>query len=200
MIGYLEGKLMYKSPEYSMVEVNGIGYQVLTPLTTFYELPRLNEPVRLHIATIFSVDNLQLYGFLNKGEKDVFLLLITVSRIGPKLALNILSRIRAEDLVQALIKGDRQRLRVPGIGNKIIERMFLELKDKITTIFPLPVSHLEKESPGRQVESEVISALINLGYQKIIAEKALHEAKSGLEEREYTTEKLLKESLKRLSK
>ena len=200
MIGYLEGKLIYRSPEYSIVEVNGIGYQVLTPLLTFYELPRLNEPVRLHIATIFSVDNLQLYGFLTKGEKDVFLLLITVSRIGPKLALNILSRIKAEDLVQALMKGDHERLRVPGIGKKIIERMVLELKDKITGISLAPALSTEKESPGRQVENEVISALINLGYQKIIAEKVLHEAKAGMEEKEYTIEKLLKESLKRLSK
>jgi len=200
MIGYLEGKLIYKSPEYSMVEVNGIGYQVLTSLTTFYELPRLNEPVRLHIATIFSVDNLHLYGFLNKGEKDVFLLLITVSRIGPKLALNILSRIRAEDLVEALIRGDRERLRVPGIGNKIIERMVLELRDKIATIHPSPALAPEKGHPEKQVENEVISALINLGYQKIIAEKALSEAKSGLEENDYTIETLLKESLKRLSK
>lgn len=200
MIGYLEGKLVYKSPEYSMVDVNGVGYQVLTPLSTFYELPRLNETVKLYIATIFSVDNLQLYGFLTKGEKDVFLLLITVSRIGPKLALNILSRIKAEDLVQAVIKGDRQRMRVPGIGNKIIERMFLELKDKIAGISLAPALSQEKESPVRQFESEVISALINLGYQKIIAEKALHEAKAGLEEKDYTIEKLLKESLKRLSK
>jgi Holliday junction DNA helicase RuvA len=200
MIGYLEGKLMYKSPEYSMVEVNGIGYQVLTSLTTFYELPRLNEPVKLHIATIFSVDNLQLYGFLNKGEKDVFLLLITVSRIGPKLALNILSRIRAEDLIEALIRDDRERLRVPGIGKKIIERMVLELRDKIATIHPSAAVSPEKGHPERQVENEVISALINLGYQKIIAEKALSEAKSGLEEKDYTIEKLLKESLKRLSK
>jgi Holliday junction DNA helicase RuvA len=200
VIGYLEGKLMYKSPEYSMIAVNGIGYQVLTPLSTFYELPRLNEPVKLHIATIFSVDNLQLYGFLTKGEKDVFLLLITVSRIGPKLALNILSRIRAEDLVQALIKGDRERLRVPGIGKKIIERMVLELKDKIAGISLTPPLVPEKASPVKQIESEVISALINLGYQKIIAEKALNEAKAELKEEDCTIEKLLKESLKRLSK
>jgi Holliday junction DNA helicase RuvA len=200
VIGHLEGKLIYKSPEYLIVDVHGIGYQVLTPLSTFYELPRLDEPVRLHIATILSVDNLQLYGFLTKGEKDVFQLLITVSRIGPKLALNILSKIRAEDLVQALVRGDRERLRVPGIGKKIIERMILELKDKVAAIHPSMALPLEKDHPEREVENEVISALVNLGYKKIIAEKTLHEAKSGLEERDYTTEKLLKESLKRLSK
>lgn len=200
MIGYLEGKLTYKSPEYSMVEVNGIGYQVMTPLSTFYELPRLNEQVRLYISTIFSADNLQLYGFLTKNEKDVFLLLITVSRIGPKLALNILSRIKAEDLVDALVKGDRERLRVPGIGKKIIERMILELKDKIIGL-PLYQDIFQgKISPSRQIENEVLSALINLGYQKGVAEKALREAKTGLEEKEYTIEKLLKETLRRLSK
>lgn len=199
MIGYLEGKLIYKSPEYLIVDVHGIGYQILVPLSTFYELPRLNEPVKLHVTTIFSVDNLQLYGFLTKGEKDLFQLLITVSRIGPKLALNILSKIRVEDLVRALMRDDRERLRVPGIGKKIIERMVLELKDKIVTIYPSLGLSLEKGKQERKVENEVISALINLGYQKIIAEKALGEAKSGLEEKDYTIEKLLKESLKRLS-
>jgi Holliday junction DNA helicase RuvA len=199
VIGYLEGKLIYKSPEYLIVDVHGIGYQILVPLSTFYELPRLNEPVKLHVTTIFSVDNLQLYGFLTKGEKDLFQLLITVSRIGPKLALNILSKIRVEDLVRALMRDDRERLRVPGIGKKIIERMVLELKDKIVTIYPSLGLSLEKGKQERKVENEVISALINLGYQKIIAEKALGEAKSGLEEKDYTIEKLLKESLKRLS-
>ena len=200
MIGYLSGKLIYKSPEYSMVEVQGVGYHVMVPLFTFYELPRLNEPVNLYIATIFSADNLQLYGFLTKEEKDVFLLLITVSRIGPKVALNILSRIRVEDLVQSLLKGDHDRLRVPGIGKKIVERMVLELKDKIAAVHPSTGISFEKEQPERKMESEVISALINLGYPKVTAEKALNEARSKLEESDVTIEKLLKESLRRLSR
>lgn len=179
MIAQLSGKIIYKSPEYSIIDVNGVGYRVFTPFSTFYELPDIENQVTLHTYTNVREDALQLFGFLTTDEKEIFQLLIGVSGIGPKLAVNILSGITPEELKGALLNGNLVRLTaIPGIGKKTAERMVLELKDKVLK--------LHKEKPGVQAKpaltgdevlEDAISALVNLGYKRPQAEGALEKVK-----------------------
>ena len=175
MIAQLRGKLIHKSPEYSIIDVGGVGYRVFTPFSTFYELPDIENQVTLHTYTNVREDALQLFGFLTTEEKEMFQLLLGVSGIGPKLAVNILSGITPEELRSALLNGNLLRLTaIPGIGKKTAERMVLELKDKALK--------LHKEKPGVQtipvatgdeVLEDAVSALLNLGYKRPQAEGAL---------------------------
>ena len=179
MIAQLSGKLIHKSPEYSIIDVSGVGYQVYTPFSTFYELPDIENQVTLHTYTNVREDALQLFGFLTTDEKEIFQLLIGVSGIGPKLAVNILSGITPEELKGALLNGNLVRLTaIPGIGKKTAERMVLELRDKVLK--------LHKEKPGVQAKpvltsdevlEDAISALVNLGYKRPQAEGALEKVK-----------------------
>lgn len=175
MIAQLSGRLVHKSPEYSIVDVGGVGYQVFTPFSTFYELPEIDNHVILNIYTHLREDTLQLFGFLTRDEKEIFQLLISVSGIGPKLAVNILSGITAEELKGALSNGNLVRLTaIPGIGKKTAERMVLELKDKA-----LKLHKAESALPSRpaatqdEVLEDAVSALVNLGYKRPQAEGAL---------------------------
>jgi len=175
MIAQLSGKLIHKSPEYSIIDVGGVGYRVFTPFSTFYELPDLENQVTLHTYTNVREDALQLFGFLTIDEKEMFQLLLGVSGIGPKLAANILSGISPEELRSALLSGNLLRLTaIPGIGKKTAERMVLELHDKALK--------LHKEKPGVQTKpvligadilEDAVSALLNLGYKRPQAEGAL---------------------------
>jgi len=179
MIAQLSGKLIHKSPEYSIIDVSGVGYQVYTPFSTFYELPDIENQVTLHTYTNVREDALQLFGFLTTDEKEIFQLLIGVSGIGPKLAVNILSGITPEELKGSLLNGNLVRLTaIPGIGKKTAERMVLELRDKVLK--------LHKEKPGVQAKpvltsdevlEDAISALVNLGYKRPQAEGALEKVK-----------------------
>lgn len=179
MIAQLSGKLIHKSPEYSIIDVNGVGYRVFTPFSTFYELPDIENQVTLHTYTNVREDALQLFGFLTTDEKEIFQLLISVSGIGPKLAVNILSGITPDELKGALLNGNLVRLTaIPGIGKKTAERMVLELRDKALK--------LHKEKPGVQAKpvltsdeflEDAISALVNLGYKRPQAEGALDKLK-----------------------
>ncbi len=200
MIAFLEGRLLSKSPEYIIVSTQGIGYQVAVPLTSFYELPAVEEGVRLHIYTHVREDAIQLFGFLTAEEKAVFLLLLGVSGIGPKVALNILSGISSQELSQALLAEDSARIqRVPGVGKKTAERIVLELKDKIKKIssgpLPLSVRKTGEESPWE----DALSALMNLGYPKAVAENALGQIKNQTEGL-ISLEDLLRKALKALSR
>ena len=196
MIAQISGKLAQKQPGEVVIDVGGVGYQVFIPLNVFYRLPDIGAPMSLQIHTHVREDALQLFGFHDVGEKQVFLLLTGVSGIGPKLALNILSGIPAEDLARALRNGDQVRLvAIPGVGKKLAERMIVELKDKFATLAPLT-----PESPKTEAASELmqdaVSALVNLGYKKPDAEKWVREAlKSG----EHSLESVLKETLRRMS-
>ena len=196
MIAQISGKLAQKQPGEVVIDVGGVGYQVFIPLNVFYRLPDIGAPMSLQIHTHVREDALQLFGFHDVGEKQVFLLLTGVSGIGPKLALNILSGIPAEDLARALRNGDQVRLvAIPGVGKKLGERMIVELKDKFATLAPLT-----PESPKTEAASELmqdaVSALVNLGYKKPDAEKWVREAlKSG----EHSLESVLKETLRRMS-
>jgi Holliday junction DNA helicase RuvA len=193
MIGFLEGQLIDKSPGQVLVQVGGVGYQVFIPLSTFYALPEPPAKVSLQIHTRLQEDALQLFGFLTQEEKDLFLQLLSIPRIGARTALNILSGINPEDFAQALLMGDDHRLAgIPGIGKKSAARIVLELKDKLPPARrPRPVSPLEK------LAQDALSALLNLGYTKTMAEKALDAVKAQGAD---TLEDLLRQSLKALAK
>jgi Holliday junction DNA helicase RuvA len=171
MIAHLRGRLLAKHPNQAIVETGGVGYDVTISVPTFSELPGTGSEVTLHIHTHVREDALALYGFLRPTEKQIFEKLISVSGIGPKLAITILSGMPADEMAGAIRSNDVAKLtRIPGIGKKTAERMVLELRDKLPkevlgeAAAPPPVSPLEED---------VLSALMNLGYQRSAAERAL---------------------------
>ncbi|HEU4416202.1 MAG TPA: Holliday junction branch migration protein RuvA [Candidatus Angelobacter sp.] len=170
MIAHLRGKLISKHPNQAIVEAAGVGYDVTISVPTFSDLPALNAEVAFFIHTHVREDALALFGFLRAQDKQLFERLLSVSGIGPKLAITILSGMPAESMVAA-IKGNNvgALTRIPGIGKKTAERMVLELRDKLDA-FGVPAEAAPAASP---VEEDVISALVNLGYQRPLAEKAL---------------------------
>jgi Holliday junction DNA helicase RuvA len=172
MIAQLVGSLAYKSPEHLVVDVQGVGYQVLVSLNSFYRLPEPGAPVRLIIHTHVREDALQLYGFIDREEKELFLLLTSVSGIGPRLALNILSGTPTNELLEALEAGDLVRLvAIPGVGKKTAERLVLELRDKIKLVRSARTA--DGGQPVTGLEGEAVSALVNLGYRRNEAERAV---------------------------
>src|SRR5215831_5444048 len=171
MIAHLRGTLLSKHPNQAIVETHGVGYDVVISVPTFSELPATGSEVALHIHTHVREDALSLYGFLRIAEKHLFEKLITVSGIGPKLAITILSGMPVDEMVGAIRGGDVARLtRIPGIGKKTADRMVLELRDKL----PAPIAGEQPAiATATPVEEDVLSALTNLGYQRAAAEKAL---------------------------
>jgi len=170
MIAHLRGKLLSKHPNQVVVETAGVGYDVTISVPTFSESPALGAEIALHIHTHVREDQIALYGFLRPSEKLLFEKLITVSGIGPKLAITILSGMAADEMVGAIRGNDIARLtRIPGIGRKTAERMVLELRDKLPEVGPATPSAPSLNS----TEEDVLSALLNLGYQRAAAEKAL---------------------------
>jgi len=179
MIAHLRGKLLAKHPNQAIVETHGVGYDVTITVPTFSELPATGNEVALHIHTHVREDALSLYGFLRPGEKRLFEKLLTVSGIGPKLAITILSGIAADEMIAAIRGGDIARLtRIPGIGKKTAERMVLELRDKLP---PSGATAEQRAAATTPMEEDVLSALVNLGYQRAAAEKALQAAHHGKE-------------------
>jgi len=172
MIAHLRGRLIAKHPNQAIVEAGGVGYDVAISVPTFSELPATGSEVALHIHTHVREDALALYGFLRSEEKQLFEKLITVSGIGPKLAITILSGMAASEMVGAIRSNDFTRLtKIPGVGRKTAERMCVELRDKLEGFgAPQPVA------THSAVEEDVISALTNLGYQRALAEKAVERA------------------------
>ena len=171
MIAHLRGKLLAKHPNQAIVETGGVGYDVTISVPTFSDLPAAGAEVALHIHTHVREDLIALYGFLRPSEKLLFEKLITVSGIGPKLAITILSGMAADEMVGSIRNNDVARLtRIPGIGKKTAERMVLELRDKLPAPGP---SALPAATPMSATEEDVLSALVNLGYQRAGAEKAL---------------------------
>ncbi|MEK7847126.1 MAG: Holliday junction branch migration protein RuvA [Nitrospinota bacterium] len=203
MIASISGKLTHKSPEFLIIDVNGIGYRIIVPLTTYYKLPEINNSVSLYTYTHIREDAFLLFGFQTREEKEIFEKLIGVSQIGPKLAANILSGITAKELKEAIAKGDIVKLTsIPGIGKKTAERIALELKDKIEFI----IEDSQQSAVSRQLSvrrdplfEDAVSALVNLGYKKGIAEDAAKQAR-GRQGEKTDIEGLIKESLKILSK
>jgi len=175
MIGYLRGQLVDKRTNQILVDVNGVGYLVSIPLSTFYALGELREDVTLLVHTHLREDSIALYGFLTAREKQFFELLISASGVGPSLALKILSGMSVDELLPAIRTGDLVRLtRIQGVGRKTAERIVVELRDKLAAMEP-PQPERVPAAGRTHLESDVVSALLNLGYDRRTAEKALEE-------------------------
>jgi Holliday junction DNA helicase RuvA len=173
MIAHLRGKLLFKQPGQAIVEAAGVGYDVAISVPTFTFLPAQGAEVALHIHTQVSEDQIALFGFLDREEKRLFERLILVSGVGPKLAVKILSGLSPEQTVQALRAQDHAQLtRIPGVGKKLAERLVVELKDKLDDFAVAPA----RSSVAGPAVEDVLSALLNLGYQRPAAEKAIEQA------------------------
>ena len=201
MIALLTGRLAFKAPTHLALDVQGVGYEVFIPLSTFYSLPNVDEITTLSIHTHVREDAIQLFGFLTRQEKDAFLLLTTVSGIGPKSALGILSALPVMDLVSAVQSGDVEKLEsVPGIGKKTAGRLVLELKEKVVKLHP-GLGHAIETRSGRQEAAvdDALSALTNLGSRAQDAKEALKEVVRAKPEAA-TLQELIRESLKQLAR
>ncbi len=200
MIAHLNGNLIQKSIQSLIIDNGGIGYEVFIPLSTFYALPEKDEKVALHIYTHVREDALILFGFETALEKGIFMMLISVSGIGPKLAINILSGIGPADLLEAMARGDALKLQsIPGVGKKMSERIALELRDKASGVMgDLEISPAEVMSDeDKRVLDDALSALLNLGYPTKSARRAVEKARSVV--KEVSLEGLIKEALSLLS-
>ena len=174
MIAHLRGKLIHKEPGQAIVEAAGVGYDVVISVPAFTALPALGAEASLHIHTQVSEDQIALFGFLDREEKRLFERLITVSGVGPKLAIKILSGLSSERTVQAIRSQDHAQLtRIPGVGKKLAERLVVELKDKLDDFAAPPTPAAAHHGPAAD---DVLSALLNLGYQRPAAEKAIEQA------------------------
>jgi Holliday junction DNA helicase RuvA len=201
MIAALTGRLAHKAPTHVTLDVQGVGYEVHVPLSTFYALPDLNESASLSIHTHLREDAIQLYGFATGLEKDSFVLLTGVSGIGPKLALSVLSALSVPDLASAIQAGDVDKLAsVPGIGKKTAARIALELKDKVERlrVTPAPVPQAAGGLGGR-LQDDALSALVNLGYKAADVKDAIKRTAQARPEPIPLTE-LIREVLKDLAK
>jgi len=200
MIGQLRGQLVSKKPNLALVDVNGVGYEVHIPLTSFYELPDEGKEVSLRIHTHVREDAIVLFGFCTQRERDFFLRLVSISGIGPKLAISILSGAPVEELARAVADANLTRLTaIPGVGRKTAERVVLELKSHVTQF----LAPGEKGPPSEAAKSDglqedILSALVNLGYPKPAAEKALGAVVRSAE-CPRTFEDLLRATLRRLA-
>lgn len=201
MIAFLTGRLAFKAPTHLTLDVQGVGYEVHIPLSTYYALPNLDDVTALNIHTHLREDAIQLFGFLSKSEKESFLLLTSVSGIGPKLALSVLSSLSVTDLVQAIQSEDVEKLAtVPGIGKKSAGRIALELKDKVDKIQGVRTRVLPPEAPESDGPYEdALSALINLGYRAQDAREALKRAMKATTG-SLALKELIREGLKELAR
>jgi len=206
MIAHLSGNLLSKHTNTVILEVNGVGYEVTIPLSTFYDLEDVNSNVKLHIYTYVREDTLQLFGFKTLRERELFLRLISVSGVGPRLAITMIGIMSADEIIASIRTNNLARLTsIPGVGKKTAERLVIELRDKIAA---LSSPALEEEFAARDgggaspsedaVREDALSALIGLGYQKAAADKAVT---SALQEGgDISVEVLLRRSLRLLAK
>ena len=202
MIGHLSGKLIFKQPSQIVVEAGGVGYEVTIPLSTFYEVGEIGTELALFVHTHVREDALQLFGFRTRTEKDLFLKLTSVSGVGPKLAITILSGMPVGELIQVISAGDAGRLTaIPGVGRKTAERVAMELRDKLKGIAQAAdavASYGAAASSDAGIVDDAVSALVSLGYPKPLAERTV--AAVAAESSDRTIEAVLKRSLRRLSK
>jgi Holliday junction DNA helicase RuvA len=206
MIAHLSGTLLSKHATSVILDVAGVGYEVTIPLSTFYELEDTGSKVQLRIYTHVREDALQLYGFKSTRERELFLRLISVSGIGPKLGITLLSGMSADEIIASIRTNNLARLTlVPGIGRKTAERLVIELRDKVASLSSPELEEelgLESGSPAvsseDSVRSDALSALLNLGYQRSSAEKAVTAAIN--ESGELSVESILRNSLRKLAK
>lgn len=200
MIAALKGLVLERNLTDAVIDVNGVGYRVALSLLSLARLPEVGQPVALRIRTVVREDALDLYGFLTRGEEELFLLLTSVSHVGPKVAVNVLSGLEVEELAAAIARGDVARLtKIHGVGRKTAERLVLELKEKVQL---LSLDGAPKAGGGagkkpKSATSDLVSALVNLGYKEPQAEQAaqLAEERAGAEA---PFEALFREALKAL--
>lgn len=199
MIAHLRGRILSKHPNQVIVETGGVGYEVNISVPTFSDLPAAGSEVALHIYTHVREDLLALYGFSQPAEKQLFEKLMTVSGIGAKLAITILSGMAADEMAGAIRGNDLARLtKIPGIGKKTAERMVLELRDKLPPVAGTSTATAPASTP---LEEDVLSALMNLGYQRPLAEKVLENIKkNGKAEKPGSFDSMFREALASLSK
>jgi Holliday junction DNA helicase RuvA len=194
MIAYLKGAILQKTPSQVIVDIGGVGYCAAIPLSTYFKLGEIGDPVELFIHTHLTDTALSLYGFVTKDERELFLKLIGISGIGPKLAMNVLSGIEAGELVDAIKKSDVARISlIPGIGKKTALRITMELQDKIEKKEKLLAVRGSKE------REDLISALLNLGFRRKEVERIVDETIRTMGS-DAEIEKLLRECLKRMAK
>jgi holliday junction DNA helicase RuvA len=206
MIAHLSGRLLSKEPNTVIVDVSGVGYEVNIPLSTFYELENEGSDVKLRIYTHVKEDALQLYGFKTDRERQLFVNFISVSGIGPKLGIALLSGMSADELVASIKNNNLARLTlIPGVGRKTAERLIVDLREKMTALAASQVSEdagtgTEAPIPSSDddVRSQALSGLLNLGYQRSAAEKAIDSVLS--EESEPTVESVLRRVLRKLAR
>src|SRR5687767_9614273 len=198
MIAFLRGRVFDKQPNRIIVDVQGVGYDVVVPLSTFYDIGDEGADVSLRVYTHVREDALQLYGFLTELERQLFERLIGISGIGPKLAIAVLSGMDPRDLVTAVQRADVARLTgIPGVGKKTAERIVLELKDRLTQIaVPAAADTAPPASGADRLRADLLSALQNLGYHRPQAEKAIDTAVKSMTEA--TFEQALKSALREL--
>ena len=202
MIAALTGTLVGKSPQSLVLDVHGVGYEVFTSLQTYYRLPEPKETVHLHVHTHVREDALHLYGFLGSEEKAAFLLLTSVSGIGPRLALALLSGLTVRELASAIRASEAKRLcAVPGVGQKTAARLILELQDKMATLAATEAPATAAREPAATAADDALSALVNLGYQPAAAREAIRQIEQSVPPGgTLPVEALLREALRRLSR
>jgi Holliday junction DNA helicase RuvA len=200
VIAHLRGQLLEKHPNRIIIDVGGVGYDVFVPLSTFYGLGEPGTDVAVRIHTHVREDALLLYGFATRLEQDLFERLIGVSGIGPKVALAVLSGIEPVELIRAIERSDFARLKaIPGVGKKTAERIVLELKDRLPRAVPSAAAPGEDTvSAPSQMRDDLVSALVNLGYHRPLAEKAVDAAIKAVPDGVF--ERVLKQALRELAK
>jgi holliday junction DNA helicase RuvA len=201
MIAALTGRLACKSPSQITLDVQGVGYEVFIPLSTFYSLPDIDESASLRVHTHLREDAIQLFGFLTTTEKDAFILLTGISGIGPKLALSVLSTLSVTDLVSAIQDGDMEKLAtVPGIGKKSAGRIVLELKDKVERLHAMPTAMAPVTGDhSSRLHDDALSALVNLGYRAQEAKDIIKRI-TGSQSTPIPLKDLIRETLKELAR
>jgi len=201
MIALISGKIVHKGISHVIVDVHGVGYRIFIPLTTFYELPEAGQVITLHVHTNVKQDAINLFGFYTVQERDLFQLMISVSGIGPKMSMNILSGISAQELLRAISGGNVGKLvNIPGVGKKMAERLILELKEKVIKkmmMKEMPAAD-DQHQAGEIIIEDALSALVNLGYKSNVAKDALDKVLRASEE-ELGMDQLLKKTLKILA-
>lgn len=203
MIAFLSGKLLEKNATSVIVDVGGVGYEVLIPLSTFYELGEVGTDVHLRIFTNVREDAIQLFGFKTVRERDIYLKLISVQGIGPKSGIAMLSGMSADEIIAAIRTENLAKLTaIPGVGRKTAERLIIELRDKVSELAAGVSAETSMAAVGGvgsdSVVDDTLSALVNLGYQKSAAEKAIQGSlQDGVE---ISVKKLLRSALQRLAK
>ncbi len=203
MIGFLSGKILEKEANTVIIDVGGVGYEVTIPLSTFYELGDVGSDISLRIFTHVREDALQLFGFKTARERELYLKLISVQGIGAKSGITMLSGMSADEIVTAIRTNNLVRLTsIPGVGKKTAERMVIELRDKIGELSASAAAGISSaagsEGSPESIFDDALSALVNLGYQRNSAEKALQDA--AKEGAETSVQKLLRAALQRLAK